>query len=248
MGVPLIGCDCPVCTSDNPRNKRYRPSVLVSHEGKHVLIDASPDLRSQALDFKVNEVHAVLFTHHHADHILGIDDLRLYNFNLGAKMPCYSNRFTLKKLKGVFDYAFDDGESEQSRPSLDPIEVNGPFDLFEMRITPFELFHGSLPVLGFLFEDSAGQCFGYATDCSRIPEESFKMLRGVDLLILDALRHIPHPTHFSLEEAVEMARELKPRQTLFTHIAHQMEHEKVNSSLPSEIQLAHDGQVVDLSD
>jgi len=241
----MIACDCEICASPNPKNKRFRPSVLVSNAGHHILVDTSPDLRSQALSFGVSRVDAVLFTHHHADHILGVDDLRTYNYYLEGKLPCYSDRRTLERLRLVFDYAFADGKTEQSRPKLSAHELDGQLELFGLTITPFRLDHGSLPILGFLFEDEQGQRFGYATDCSSVPDESAELLRGVDLLILDSLRFDPHPTHQSLEQAVEVAGRLQARQTLLTHIAHQLEHEAVNASLPPQIQLAFDGQLVE---
>jgi phosphoribosyl 1,2-cyclic phosphate phosphodiesterase len=220
--------------------------VLLSHQDKQILVDASPDLRSQALAFGVGRVDAVLFTHHHADHILGIDDLRIYNYRRDGRLPCFADARTLERLKIVFDYAFADMETEQSRPMLDFREVVGAFELFGLEITPFELMHGSLPILGFLFEDAEGRRFGYATDCSGVPEESARLLAGVDLLILDALRYTPHVTHFSLSQALEVVKRLQPRQTLFTHIAHQLDHRTVNDSLPPETQLAFDGQVVEV--
>jgi len=246
-GVPIIGCDCPVCNSPDPKNRRYRASIVVSNDGQHILIDAAPDLRSQALAFGVDRVDAVLFTHHHADHVLGIDDLRSYNYHRPGKLPCYADRATLERLKVVFDYAFDDGDSEQSRPALDLREISGEFRLCGLNVTPCELMHGSLPILGFLFEDGQGNRFGYATDCSGIPEGSAALLRGVDLLILDALRHDFHATHFNLSQALEAVAQLEPKRTLFTHIAHQLDHQTVNDSLPPETQLAFDGQIVELS-
>ena len=241
----MIACDCEICASPNPKNKRFRPSVLVSTAGRHILVDTSPDLRSQALTFGIARIDAVLFTHHHADHILGLDDLRIYNYYLEGKLPCYSDRRTLDRLRHVFDYAFADGKTEQSRPKLSTHELNGQFDLFGLNITPFPLYHGSLSILGFLFEDELGHRFGYATDCSAMPDETADLLRGVDLLILDSLRYDPHPTHLSLEQATELAGQLQAKQTLLTHIAHQLEHEAVNASLPPEIQLAFDGQLVE---
>lgn len=242
----MIGCTCHVCTSAKPENRRFRPSVLVSQGNRNILVDATPDLRSQALAYRVDHVDAVFFTHAHADHILGVDDLRLYNYRSGKKLPCYADKVTLHRLKTVFDYAFDDRESEQSRPTLLPHLVDGRFELFGLAITPLELFHGKLQILGFLFEDEGGHRFGYATDCSFIPQATQDLLKGIDLLVLDALRYDPHPTHLSLSQAVEIARNLGPKQTLFTHIAHQLEHETVNSNLPAEIHLAYDGQVVHL--
>lgn len=241
----MIGCYCPVCTSSNPQNRRFRPSVLVSQGERNILVDAGPDIRLQAITFRVNHLDAVMFTHSHADHILGVDDLRLYNYRSGKKLPCYADAATLKRLATVFDYAFDDRVTEQSRPMLLPVEIQGRFDLFGLSVSPLELYHGKLQILGFLFEDAAGHRFGYATDCSFVPAQAEERLRGVDLLVLDALRYDPHPTHFSLAQAVEVARKLSPRQTLFTHITHQLEQGTVNASLPPEIQLAFDGQVID---
>ena len=236
----MIGCECAVCASDDPRNHRYRPSVLVSHEDQHILVDTSPDLRSQALKFGVHRVHVVLMTHHHADHILGIDDLRIYNHRINGKIPIYSDEKTLARLNVVFDYAFSDTKTEQSSPKLEPTVIDGPFDACGMRITPFELMHGSLPILGFHFESPSGKRFAYATDCKVIPDASRQIIAGADLLIVDALRHRAHPTHFNLEEANAAVSDLKPARTLYTHIAHDLDHETTDQELPDGIELAYD--------
>ena len=237
-GVPMIGCTCAVCTSDDPRDQRSRPSIVVRIGDAWLLVDTAPELRVQCLANDVRSIDAVLFTHHHADHVAGLDDLRRFNWINRSSVPCYGSSRTLKSIRQMFAYAFDPApDSPHSRPQLDLVEIDGAsFRVGEAEVVPIPLMHGPLPVLGFRFGD-----FAYCTDCSEIPEASQALLRDLDVLVLDALRLTPHPTHFNLEQAVEAATQIGARRTYFTHIAHEIGHEKINAGLPDGMELAYDG-------
>lgn len=242
-GVPMIGCECPVCTSDDPRDKRTRPSIWVRYGGVCFLVDTATELRLQCLANNIRHIDAVLFTHHHADHVAGLDDLRRFNWMTRKPVPCYGTQRTLTGVQRMFSYAFEPaGNSPHSRPQLDlrPVE-HGEFEVLGARITPIPLLHGPMPVLGFRFG-----CFAYCTDCSVIPDDSVALLRGVEVLILDALRHDEHPTHLSLRQAVNAAQEIGASQTYFTHMAHQLKHADTNAMLPRGIELAYDGLRISL--
>lgn len=237
----MIACDCRICTSTDPRDKRMRPSVLVEFDGKSILIDTSPELRLQCLANHVQRVDAVLFTHAHADHVVGLDDLRRFNERQHGPVPCYGNRETLGRLVQMFDYAFTHNPYYISaKPRLEAIEVTGPFGLFGRTITPVELLHGKACVLGYRIGGLA-----YCTDCSDIPPGSLELLRDLDVLVLDALRIRPHPTHLSLEQAITWAGRVGAKRTLFTHIAHEILHSEVQAKLPAAMELAYDGLVVE---
>ena len=246
VGVPMIGCGCDVCRSDNARNKRTRCSVLVGLPGGNLLIDTSPDVREQLLREGVGIVHSVLYTHEHADHVFGLDDLRMMQFYLGGPVPLYCEPRVEDRIRKSFDYAFS--TEAQTHPGAAPqlafhrIGLE-PFEVLGARIVPIRMQHGRrFEVLGFRIGNVA-----YCTDASSIPPESMDRLTGLDVLILDALRPRGHATHFSLEEAIEVARQLKPRQTYFTHMSHELEHEATNASLPPGMALAHDGMRIDLT-
>ena len=234
FGVPMIGCKCGVCTSDNPKNRRTRASVLFQFADKSVLVDTSIDLRFQLLAADVHHVDAVLYTHAHADHLHGLDDLR----SIGRKgaVPLYADARTAEIIRTSFAYIFDDAEKPSEVPRVKLHVVDGPFDLFGEHVWPVELLHGKLPVLGYRIRDVA-----YLTDCSAIPDASLRMLGNLDVLVLDAVRFRPHPTHFSLEEAIEVVEILKPKRAFFTHICHDLDHDTVNAMLPENIRLAYDG-------
>lgn len=241
MGVPRIGCECAVCTSTDPRNKRLRCSILLEHLGRTILVDTPPDLRTQALRYDVRRVDAVLFTHGHADHLHGLDDVRSYCFGREEPIPVYGDRLTLERITRVFDYAFDSAWAEAvPRLSLHPIA--GDLELFGLQVRPITVIHGRLPVLAF----RVGR-FAYVTDCSRIPDESMAQLRGLDILVLDALRHREHPTHFTVDEALHVVDRLAPRRTYLTHIAHDLDHDATNDYLPEGVELAWDGLILEVS-
>ena len=237
-GVPMIGCRCAVCTSDDPRDKRTRPSIFVRIGDVRLLVDTSPELRLQCLTHGIDAVDAVLFTHHHADHVAGLDDLRRFNWLMKKPMPCYGTPRTLEALRRMFAYAFEHApDSPHSRPELELHAIDDkPFTVGGETIVPIPLMHGPMPVLGFRF----GR-FAYCTDCSHIPDESLDLLRDLEVLVLDALRPAPHPTHLSVEQAVDMAQRIGAGQTYFTHMAHQLQHAETNRGLPSGMELAYDG-------
>lgn len=240
-GIPMIACDCPVCTSDDPHDKRTRPSILVDYGDRAVLVDTTPELRLQCVANGITHVDAVLYTHLHADHVCGLDDLRRFNSHDQQGLPCYANQRTAAALRSMFGYAFSTNPDYPSvAPRLELNVLDGmPFELFGRCITPIPLMHGPLPVLGFRFGSLA-----YCTDCNEIPEPSMALLQDLDVLILDATRRTPHPTHFNLDQAIAAARRIGARQTFFTHIAHELKHQETNAELPSGMALAYDGQTI----
>jgi phosphoribosyl 1,2-cyclic phosphate phosphodiesterase len=240
MGVPTLGCTCPVCTSADPHDQRTRPSLLVEYDGRVVVIDTSPDFRAQALRARLARVDAVLLTHGHADHILGLDDLRPYNLRQG-EIPVHASRATLDLVRRTFAYVFNGGTPHSTIPELVLREVTGPFELFGRSVIPVPVWHGSLEVNGFRVGGLA-----YVPDFSEIPPASAELLQNLELLVLGALRHRPHPNHSTLAQSVSWADRLRPRQTYFTHIAHDLGHQETNASLPTGMGLAYDGLVVEL--
>ena len=244
-GVPMIGCDCITCLSDNPKNKRTRCSVVLGLPEGNLLIDTTPDLRSQMLREGIGIVHALVFTHDHADHIFGLDDVRSFNYFLGGALPTYCEDFVEARIRRSFDYAFaaDAPHYGGGVPQL-AFEriVAQPFAVLGQRAVPIRLAHGRFQVLGFRFGNVA-----YCTDTNLIPEVSRPLLEGLDVLILDALRPRPHATHFSLDQAIAVARQLRPKRTLFTHMSHELEHEATNATLPAGMELACDGLRVPLT-
>lgn len=240
-GVPMIGCTCAVCRSDDPRDRRSRPSIhLEVQGGPALLVDTSTDLRQQALAHGITRVDAVLFTHSHADHVMGLDDLRRFNALKGGRIPVYADAATGAELGRIFAYAFAPPAGPGGGvPELALTPIVGPFAIDGVPIVPVPILHGRQPVLGFRIGT-----FAYLTDCSAIPEPSYALLDGLDVLVLDALRHRPHPTHFSVADAVAAATRIGARQTYFTHICHDLPHAATCAALPSGMALAHDGLVV----
>ena len=243
-GVPMIGCTCSVCRSTDPRDKRLRPSIYldVPRHAK-LLVDTSPDLRQQALVHELARVDAVLFTHSHADHILGLDELRRFNAIQGGAIPCYANVATWETLRQTFSYIFD-GVTRLGGgiPELDPHEIAGPFAVGGVHIVPVAVWHGLMPVLGFRFGNVA-----YLTDCNRLDDSAWELVDGVDTLIIDALRDRPHGTHFSLNEALDVIARIKPRRAFTTHMTHDLGHAATSARLPAGVELAYDGLVLDVS-
>ena len=240
-GVPVIGCTCSVCTSDNPRNKRWRAGLRLELEHGVALVDTPTDFRAQALRYGVHRVDAVLFTHAHADHVFGLDDLRIFNFRQRTAIKCYASAPTLAMLRRYFAYAFEDGQEGGGKPVLDLVEVHAPFDLLGRRIVPVPVWHGELEVYGYRLGD-----FAYVTDCSRIPEESFRLLEGVRTLVLGALRYRPHPTHFTVEEAAAAAARIGAERTFLTHLAHDIDHDAPASPLPPGVHFGYDGLTLEV--
>lgn len=240
VGVPRIACDCPVCRSGDPRDQRLRCAMLLEYDGHTVLIDTPPDLRTQVLREDVRNVDAVLFTHAHADHLHGLDDVRCFALGPGESVPCYGDAATIERIRHVFDYAFHSGHPS-SVPQLEVHTLDGPFSLLGRSVQPIAVFHGRLPILAYRVGG-----FAYVTDCSSIPPESMEQLSGLDVLVLDALRHREHPTHFNVAQAVAVAAELAPRRTYLTHIAHDLEHAATNAALPDGVELAYDGLALEV--
>ena len=245
QGVPMIACDCAVCSSTDPRNKRFRPSILVETDDAHFVVDTTPDFRSQCLAHTVRRLDAVLVTHTHADHILGLDDVRRF-CDGGRVLPLYAGRRDLETLRRIFPHAFDPALRKAGWPLVDghPFEPLVPFQIGSTRVTALELPHGSHTAHAFLFEDATGPRFAYATDCKSVPPAARERLRHVPVLILDALRHRPHPSHLSLSEALAVVADLRPGRVWFTHICHELDHATVERELPPDVRLAYDGLVV----
>ena len=237
-GVPAIGCDCDTCQSSDPRDKRFRSSVLVGFGGKNVLIDSTPDLRMQVLNNNVKRLDAILFTHSHADHIFGLDDIRRFCLLQKGAVPCYASSRCAGAIRRVFDYALIEKAHLQKSfcPLIELHEVSEAFELFGQVVQPIPLIHADEPILGFRLGK-----FAYCTDCSKIEPKSMDKLRGLDVLVLGALRTKPHRAHLSISQAVEIARELGARRTFFIHMGHSIRHEVTSGELPGGIELAYDG-------
>jgi phosphoribosyl 1,2-cyclic phosphate phosphodiesterase len=239
VGVPMLGCDCDVCHSPNPRNNRYRCAALVSTPRGRILIDTPPELRLQLLREHVGFVHAILFTHFHADHLFGLDDVRPFARHLNGPVPLYCTRDTERVIRHAFSYAFTHEAVNTGLyvPKLTFQTIGtDPFSVLGERVVPIPLHHGGFDVLGFRFGDVA-----YCTDVSAIPEASWPRLEGLRVLILDGLRPHPHPGHFSVGQALEVIARLKPKRAYLTHMTHELEHEATNRSLPPGVELAYDG-------
>jgi phosphoribosyl 1,2-cyclic phosphate phosphodiesterase len=254
-GVPAIGCDCAVCHSPDPRDRRLRPSILielgaasaaalppVAAATRTILVDTSTDLRAQALQHDIRRVDAILFTHSHADHVLGLDEVRRYNAMQRASLPCYADEATLADLRRMFGYIFDASTTVAGGiPQLTPYRIAGRFTLGGVEVVPVPILHGRRPILGFRLG-----AFAYLTDCSRIPDESWPLLEGIRVLVLDALRDRPHPTHFSVAEALGVVARLGPERAYFTHICHDLPHGATCARLPRGVELAYDGLVLEI--
>ena len=243
VGVPALGCNCEVCRSNDPRNNRTRCAIVVRLEQGNLLVDTPPDLRTQLLREKIPLIHSVLFTHEHADHLFGLDDLRLFPFRLGTAVPLYCESQVERRIRKSFDYAFSD--HVPTHPGATPrlefrtIETK-PFEVLGVTVTPIPMKHGPrFDVLGFRIGD-----FAYCTDTNMIPDSSLRLLEGLDTFVVGALRITPHPTHFNIDEALAVAAQLKPRRTLLTHISHDLDHHPTCESLPPGIDLAYDGQTI----
>ena len=242
-GVPMIGCDCPVCTSADPRNRRSRSSIVVERDDRVLLVDTSPDLWAQAIAIGMTRLDAVLFTHAHADHLHGIDELRSFNFvQHGKTIPCYARAEVLERIHEGFGYLFQPApHSRYARPNITLNEITEhPFDLLGQRVVPLPVEHGPFAVLGFRFDD-----FAYVTDVSSIPKSTHDLMHGLRLLVLGALRHEPHTKHFSIDQALRVIAEIEPQHAVLTHTSHKIDY-AYNEHLPEGVELAYDGMVFDL--
>lgn len=247
-GVPLIGCNCPVCRSSNPKNRRTRTSILVGHGEKNILVDTATDLYSQCLANHVLRINAVLYTHTHADHIHGIDELRTFNYLQREIIPVFGSEETMEFIRRVFAYIFNVTPIGGGKPLLETNPVEEEFELFGLKILPLEIMHGSLPIFGYRFIEPGEKLkrFAYLTDCSELPEESKKELQGLDFLILDALRREYHPTHFTVEDATRIIAELHPGRAALTHFDHSIDYDELKGSLPAGIEPAYDGMTIEI--
>jgi len=241
-GVPVIGCRCGVCSSTDPRNNRSRSSILINTDGKNILIDTSTDLRRQALDNGIKRIDAVLFTHPHADHVHGIDELRTFNMIQGEEsIPCYGDETTIERIRNIFAYIFSENRQGGWRPNLTLSVIKAPLRLDSIEVTPIEIAHGNATILGYRVENIA-----YLTDCSGIPAASLRKLEGLDLLIVGALRHKPHPSHFTVQEAVDAAKLIAPGRTILTHLSHGLDYVKDGAPLPDGVELGYDGMEIEV--
>lgn len=242
VGVPTIGCGCRVCTSKDPRDNRLRPSVLIRFDAggveRNVIVDTTPDFRQQVLAANVRRLDAVLYTHDHADHIMGLDDIRPFNYRRKDPIPVYASESTLKSLRRVFPYGFSGKRTHPGGvPRLDArVAGKDPIRLFGMKFQPFEVHHGRKRILGYRFGRAA-----YVTDQTGFPRESLRWLRNLDVLFLGALRHEPHPTHSTVQQSLQWVERLRPARAFFTHICHDLSHEETNDRLPEGVSLAYDG-------
>ncbi len=238
----MIGCDCATCRSDDPKDRRLRPSIyLQADEGTSILVDAGPDLRTQALTHRIARIDAIFFTHGHADHILGLDDVRRYNYMQQRPMSCYGDEWTIADIRQAFSYAFDPRTHKGGGlPQLNTFVIGGPFCVGRQELVPVPIMHGRRPILGL-----RTGAFAYLTDCNAIPDSSWALLDGVDTLVIDALRERPHPTHFTLDEAIEASRRIGARRTFFTHMCHDLPHAATSARLPGGFELAYDGLVIE---
>ena len=246
MGVPVIGCDCPVCTSEDPRNKRFRSSVVVRAGDVALLVDSGPDLRMQALREGLREIDAVIYTHSHLDHVAGFDELRAFCWRKHEPLPLHATASCMETLMQMFGWAFS---SETALPGYvrpDPQIIDGPFSYGPLKVTPLPVIHASVETVGFLFEVPGARKIAYISDVKVIPEETMDLIREVDVLVIDALRTAEHPTHFSLAEALAAVAESGAKVAWFTHLTHEFDAETLEAQLPENIHVAWDGLRISL--
>lgn len=240
-GVPVPGCSCSVCTSEDPQNLRTRCSIMLSSGGRNILVDTATDLRQQVLREKISHIDAVCYTHTHADHIHGIDDLRAFNIVSGQAIPIFGSAETLAVIRRNFGYIFDSELEPGYRPRLEIRQIDGPFDLFGLKIVPLPLWHGNGKSLGYRVGS-----FAYLVDCNAIPEATLPQLQGIGTLVIDALRFRPHTTHFNIAQALEVANHLGARRTYLTHLSHEVDHATDAARLPPGVEFAYDGQRIEI--
>lgn len=244
VGVPAIGCDCPVCTSTNPRNRRRRCSLYIEAGGVHVVVDTPPDFREQALEYRIPRVDAVLFTHSHADHVFGFDDIRRFNTIQDAIIPAYGSHETIADLKRVFKYVQQERIPGMYRPRVDFRAVSDPFEIGALRIEPLQVDHGPHHTYGYLFACHE-RSLGYVPDCSGMEDDVVARFKGVQVMILDALRHRPHASHLTLENSLKLLQRIGAGRSYITHMTHEMEHEETQRDMPEWADVSYDGLVLE---
>ncbi len=240
QGVPLLACSCRVCTSADPRDQRFRSSVWIEDGPLSIVIDTSPDFRSQALRAAIPRLDAVLYTHSHADHIAGFDDLRTYSVKNGNRIPLYADPFTLSRLEKAFDYAFNIKERSPAYVCPEPHSITGPFSLGSLTFTPLPVPHGSITTTGFRIDRNGQPRVAYLPDCAAVPTPIRDLIRRIPVLIIDGLREEPHPTHLTIAQAIDISQDLQAGQTWLTHLTHQTLHAERDATLPPSIRLAYD--------
>jgi len=248
VGVPVIGCGCDVCTSADPRNNRTRSSIIVRAGDQTILVDSGPDLRAQALREGIREIDAVIYTHAHMDHVVGFDELRAFCWRREAPLPMHATGECMAALQRMFGWAFSPDNIHKGYIKPGPRIINGPFFIGELKITPLPVEHGSVETIGFLFEYPGAKRTAYIPDVKTLPEETKRLIHGVDVLIVDALRPVPHPTHFSVEDAIQAVRESGATEAWLTHLGHDNEHSTLEATLPPGIHVAWDGQKLSWDD
>lgn len=238
-GAPVLFCTCKTCKSKNPKNNRLRASVVIQAKDKVFLIDTSPDLRMQAMRAKLGWIDAVLYTHDHADHVHGLDELRTFNYIMSKAISCYGNKSTISALRKKFSYIFTNTQEGGGKPVIDLHEIQKPFKVHGIKIIPLEIMHGKISILGFRINNVA-----YITDCSYIPEKTYKYLKGLDVLVMDCLRYTAHPTHVNVEESLKIVKRINAQKTVLTHMTHELEYENFKKSLPKNVEPAFDGMIL----